>query len=207
VKGGELRVEGEANTIVTGDFQGHPEGGYWNVLVEEDGKVVIEEGRKLTLGEEGGIWLRKGLLTTKVNSSVTNHLATIEGYLAVGEGSVVQIATEGRPTGAFVPTLHIEGDIEFLSGTYKPTVYADGGNIHDRWTCSGKMTAWSDAKIEPIVVGTPAPGLSWDVIIAMDGFDGEGRPTVATGWERDSGDGTAYGHPEYKSILVRKAPN
>jgi hypothetical protein len=94
--------------------------------------------------------------------------------------------------------------MDFLGGFYKPTVFADGGNIHDRWTCGGKLSKDSDAKIDPIVVGTPTAGLAWDVIIAVGGFAGEALPTlVGAGWGVFLGDGTSYGHPEHKIVFIR----
>lgn len=201
IRGGEFRIEGDKDTVVEGDFGGHPEGSTVNVLMEQDngGKIVIEEGRTL---KAAWVSVRAGLLTTKVKGSVPNHMAIIDGDLTV-VGGVVQIATEGRPSGAFVPTLHISGDMSFTDGVYKPTVFSAGGNIHDRWTCSGKLTSDPDAKITPTVVGTPTAGLAWDVIIAMSGFEGTGRPTISTaGWATSSGDGTGQGHPEYGIIYI-----
>ena len=216
VFGGELRVEG-VNTSVNKAFttlsttgEPLPQNQAGNVVsvFMSSGKIVIEEGRTLK-AVDGGISMRGGLLTTKVNDSVANHLAIINGHLTVeGENAIVQIATEGRPvTGVFVPTLHVEENIYFIRGTYKPTVHAEVGNLHDRWTCKMKFYSAAIAKIDPTVVGSAPFGMSWDVIIAIGGYGDAARPSasVAADWAIDDGDGTSYGQPGWKSINVRKA--
>jgi len=216
VYGGELRVEGN-NTDVTEVFTTEPltgqpltpaeQANQPSVLVTLEGKLVIEEGRTLKVAGRG-VRVFNGILTTKVNDTVTNHLAVINGSLVVdGDAAVVQIATEGRPaTGVFVPTLHVDGNIFFTKGIYKPTVHAEGGNLHDRWTCK-KFYSAATAKIAPIVVGNAPLGLAWDVIIATEGYGDAARPTasVAADWDIQDGDGTSYGQPNTKSINVRKA--
>lgn len=195
VFGGELHVVNrslEVRGVFKMDEEGNaiPEAQLSNsksILVTGGGKVVVEEGYKLTVAG-GGLLLRSGLLTTKVNGDVANHMAKIVGKLRVdsapnlASSAVVQIATIGRPaTGVFVPTLHIEGDVSFIKGVFKTTIYTAGGSFHDRWTCSGKFDTWGAAVIDPTLVrgnesdpATVLQGMTWDVIISMGGYATEG---------------------------------
>lgn len=200
ITGGTLKVT--AKLKVNGDLANIPGAGS---VVMSSGTIQIKQGA--TLQPQKGLKMSGGTLTTLQNGTGVQTNATVSGDLVISGGEItyLQDAPNRKPDAQLIyGRLRVTGDMTWTGGTYRPVVYAPGGNASacDWLSILGTLAVTggaTGAKIAPGAIddnGTynaqqPAPTASWTILTAFGGITVTSpAPTVEGPWHLQAGVGT-----------------
>ncbi len=170
-------------------------------VMMSSGKIRIQPGSTLKGVDALEVRFSGGTLETLKNGDGVQPDAVIDSDLTNTGADVVilQDMPNRKPTGAstcIFGKLKVTGTCAWSGGTFRPVVYAPGGNtdLADRWHVVGKFTITGGAGKAKIAPGTvdaqgnpntqqPAVGQNWTIITSDTQIaHGEVFPTVDGNW-------------------------
>lgn len=174
VEGGTFTLQGDS----TATFEGHVPGFQNGPSVRmTSGRIELMNGTTLTA--KFGMDMSGGFLATIWNPNLAgmDQRATIDvtNQTLTNSGADVALCQNVATRTSF-GLLYVKGNVDWSGGTYRPVVYAPGGDpgFADKWESTGRFTIRNQARLAPGTVNAqgqpnvqdPAVGQQWNVILS-----------------------------------------
>ncbi len=165
--GGTFSVSGSAQVNLAGVNPNKLDYGQYSTS-----KFLLENGS--TINSTNGIAIRGGTMTLVMNSALpaNQQTATLNGKMELSNGASKSTLQFSAPitigTTLTYGTFTVNGDVNWLSGTYSPGVDYTTPGLANQWIVNGTMTSANVDIISPVAqqAGNPPAMKQWLILTA-----------------------------------------